>query len=132
MTHTPSIARIIRAAKNWRQHEMVYVATRAGCRTGDEQMAKVFSDNALTELRMAVDALDASPSEVDEWIACSERMPPDDEMVVIYTNMGNLAEDWVDKDTGDFLNYPFLDESHARSATHWRPALEPPTTKGAP
>lgn len=117
MSHIPAIARLIAAVKD---------LIRSGPELGEAHTA---------ELSASIAAFDASPSEVDEWIAwiaCSERLPPDDEMVVIYTNMGNLAEDWVDKDTGDFLNYPFLDESHARSATHWRPALEPPTTKGAP
>lgn len=69
------------------------------------------------------------------WIPCSERMPEDDMPVLIICHNGRHVEDWVDKDTGDFLNCPSIltenDASHRMRrygswATHWMELPEPP------
>lgn len=69
------------------------------------------------------------------WIKCSERMPEDDDVVMVYLANGHYCEDWVDKDTGDFLNYeclwadgkiPMQALKHGSYATHWMPLPAPP------
>lgn len=87
--------------------------------------SKHYHDNAIGYNMAADEAHDfpvADVQPVNQWISVKEKLPPEDESVLIYTIMGMcVAARWDDRffvsKTASFVKY---------DVTHWMPLPEPP------
>jgi hypothetical protein len=76
--------------------------------------------NSIQDI-MAVKAADVQP--VDRWISVKDRLPENDNDVLVYDTDCGIVIGWYDKEIGDFAA-DFI--SPLDAVTHWQPLPEPP------
>lgn len=70
-----------------------------------------------------------SPVIPDGWISCSERMPEDEQEVIVQNKLGYRYVSYFDEHSGLFFNMPGGNQMNCIEhilVTHWMPLPEPP------
>ncbi|EBJ4211350.1 DUF551 domain-containing protein [Salmonella enterica] len=115
------------------------IAFKLGAELNNEE-AEIFADgynaamlkvnkNASTELPNDANLSTNSPVTPDGWISCSERMPEDEQEVIVQNKFGYRYVSYVDEHSGLFFNMPSGNQMNCIEhilVTHWMPLPEPP------
>ncbi|ENU1153383.1 DUF551 domain-containing protein [Salmonella enterica subsp. enterica serovar Give] len=70
-----------------------------------------------------------SPETPDGWISCSERMPEDEQEVIVQNKLGYRYVSYFDEHSGLFFDMPGGNQMNCIEhilVTHWMPLPEPP------
>ncbi|EEK2957746.1 DUF551 domain-containing protein [Salmonella enterica] len=105
------------------------IAFKLGAELNNEE-AEIFADgyNAAMQSFGNSEQLN-SPVTPDGWISCSERMPEDEQEVIVQNKFGYRYVSYVDEHSGLFFNMPSGNQMNCIEhilVTHWMPLPEPP------
>lgn len=105
------------------------IAFKLGAELNNEE-AEIFADgyNAAMQSFGNSEQLN-SPVTPDGWISCSERMPEDEQEVIVQNKFGYSYVSYVDEHSGLFFNMPSGNQMNCIEhilVTHWMPLPEPP------
>ncbi|HFW5166832.1 TPA: DUF551 domain-containing protein, partial [Salmonella enterica subsp. enterica serovar Zanzibar] len=70
-----------------------------------------------------------SPVTTDGWISCSERMPEDEQEVIVHNKLGQRYVSYFDEHSGLFFDMRGGNQMNCIEhllVTHWRPMPAPP------
>ncbi|EAN1667586.1 DUF551 domain-containing protein [Salmonella enterica] len=99
------------------------IAFKLGAVLNDEE-ATIFADGYnVALLKVNKDMSTNSPVIPDGWISCSERMPAQDDWVLIYSKYGEYLAGQVQ---GEYVELNDGTLSWLGAALHWMPLPEPP------
>ncbi|EHN1754481.1 DUF551 domain-containing protein [Salmonella enterica subsp. diarizonae serovar 50:z52:z35] len=115
------------------------IAFKLGAVLNDEE-AEIFADgynvallkvnkNASTELPNNASLSTNSPVIPDGWISCSERMPEDEQEVIVHNKLGYRYVSYFDEHSGLFFDMRGGNQMNCIEhllVTHWRPMPAPP------
>lgn len=80
-------------------------------------------------VRAAIIQAGNSPVTPDGWISCSERMPEDEQEVIVQNKFGYRYVSYFDEHSGLFFNMPGGNQMNCIEhilVTHWMPLPVPP------
>ncbi|EAV9187397.1 DUF551 domain-containing protein [Salmonella enterica] len=105
-------------------------ATARICAELNNEEAEIFADgyNAAMQSFGNSEQLN-SPVTPDGWISCSERMPEDEQEVIVQNKFGYRYVSYFDEHSGLFFNMPGGNQMNCIEhilVTHWMPLPEPP------
>ncbi|EBE5525020.1 DUF551 domain-containing protein [Salmonella enterica] len=105
------------------------IAFKLGAELNNEE-AEIFADgyNAAMQSFGNSEQLN-SPVTPDGWISCSERMPEDEQEVIVQNKFGYRYVSYFDEHSGLFFNMPSGNQMNCIEhilVTHWMPLPEPP------
>ncbi|EBL2636281.1 DUF551 domain-containing protein [Salmonella enterica] len=107
-----------------------YKATARICAELNNEEAEIFADgyNAAMQSFGNSEQLN-SPETPDGWISCSERMPEDEQEVIVQNKLGYRYVSYFDEHSGLFFDMPGGNQMNCIEhilVTHWMPLPEPP------
>ncbi|ECE2071555.1 DUF551 domain-containing protein [Salmonella enterica] len=105
-------------------------ATARICAELNNEEAEIFADgyNAAMQSFGNSEQLN-SPETPDGWISCSERMPEDEQEVIVQNKLGYRYVSYFDEHSGLFFDMPGGNQMNCIEhilVTHWMPLPEPP------
>lgn len=105
-------------------------ATARICAELNNEEAEIFADgyNAAMQSFGNSEQLN-SPVTPDGWISCSERMPEDEQEVIVQNKFGYRYVSYFDEHSGLFFDMPGGNQMNCIEhilVTHWMPLPEPP------
>ncbi|EIX5019181.1 DUF551 domain-containing protein [Salmonella enterica] len=105
------------------------IAFKLGAELNNEE-AEIFADgyNAAMQSFGNSEQLN-SPVTPDGWISCSERMPEDEQEVIVQNKFGYRYVSYFDEHSGLFFNMPGGNQMNCIEhilVTHWMPLPVPP------
>ncbi|EAU3239801.1 DUF551 domain-containing protein [Salmonella enterica] len=105
-------------------------ATARICAELNNEEAEIFADgyNAAMQSFGNSEQLN-SPVTPDDWISCSERMPEDEQEVIVQNKFGYRYVSYFDEHSGLFFDMPGGNQMNCIEhilVTHWMPLPAPP------
>ncbi|EKN7033765.1 DUF551 domain-containing protein [Salmonella enterica] len=105
------------------------IAFKLGAELNNEE-AEIFADgyNAAMQSFGNSEQLN-SPVTPDDWISCSERMPEDEQEVIVQNKFGYRYVSYFDEHSGLFFDMPGGNQMNCIEhilVTHWMPLPAPP------
>ncbi|EGP0732930.1 DUF551 domain-containing protein [Salmonella enterica] len=105
-------------------------ATARICAELNNEEAEIFADgyNAAMQSFGNSEQLN-SPVTPDDWISCSERMPEDEQEVIVQNKFGYRYVSYFDEHSGLFFDMPGGNQMNCIEhilVTHWMPLPVPP------
>lgn len=87
------------------------------------QLCKILPGDMVEIVEIAMRKTGNSPVTPDGWISCSERMPPQDDWILIYSKHGEYMAGQVQ---GEYVELSDGTLSWLGNALFWMPLPEPP------
>ncbi|ELS3807707.1 DUF551 domain-containing protein [Salmonella enterica] len=105
-------------------------ATARICAELNNEEAEIFADGYNTAMQSFGNSEQLnSPETPDGWISCSERMPEDEQEVIVQNKLGYRYVSYFDEHSGLFFDMPVGNQMNCIEhilVTHWMPLPEPP------